>query len=1076
MRARIVVLACVAAVTFSASAGAEVVGVRSADFYRLVPCPKLSAPVTVDGRLDEWDLSAAQIVLTEKSLKRWGGYEPPVKGDADASGRASIGWDAKGLYFAAEVTDDTIAGLPADPKAKVKAMWNYDGFMLMFFPTPALVADTSRHLDRPEDIDRMRQWGLNYYEPGAKGRQHREQVHYVTRKTASGYTLEARLPWKALGFSPRVGDRYRLNIIMPDSDDALGAGSTNWGQLIWAGSSATAHYPQRYAADVRLMDSRRVGAEIVPATTDISPGRPTEFQVIVDALAAGGRFREAFARDAEGKSVWSEGLAQALPANKRTTLSMRIPAGTLKPETALVLGATIATSGGKEVTVSVPISVGSAEVVRSGPPSPRDRATISATADPSRYALPSSRRVYSRKQWKPVTREDYYKLACELSNEPYRVPTDPPEQVAAKPHCWAWFNAIYSLARYVHDKDPRMLAMTKAMMRATYEFEKQVAGKREGGGVLSYADVWRWWFYMKDHKLLDTGDEAWLRELVLLNARRFVRIHSGFERRERGAQNRSFAWATALRGAAYANPDIPEAARWKAYAQEVWDEWWPYRDTDENTDGYSAGCIAYVLPTWGRLMGVDVWKDKGYLELAGRWLHEIAPCGARPSYGDGTTFNGTAMANLAMFEQLATITKDGRYKWAAHRLFEYATQNTRDWKTWHLVQDGAATSLFWAYLLADDSVAERVPSSECTITTRKYAEPVPVAIRDKELRWFRMTQKTIPNKLILRSGMGRLSMWAMVQLCPSLGHSAGVAPNITCLMKDYSALLTDQSYMDRAPAYHNVVTVEDLEGLAATGAEERITVPDLGETGMAAYACVDIDLYRGWPVRHRRQIVFLKNHLIWVKDDVLFHDGFLCKVGPRWQTRQVFPAVGRNWANTFIDFHLSTGLGMGSGLHRTENPATDLLVWFLPQKDCRVTYKDRSKTNIWQTLPQQVQYVWEGLSRAGQKQSFGTVLWPHEPDRDPSKWAKRLEAVAATTDVSAVRARINKNEAFLMVINDTGKPQTAGPVTTDARLCIVQESGGKPVQVMVYNGRTVTYGDREILKLDKPQTVQKAVK
>jgi hypothetical protein len=185
--------------------------------------------------------------------------------------------------------------------------------------------------------------------------------------------------------------------------------------------------------------------------------------------------------------------------------------------------------------------------------------------------------------------------------------------------------------------------------------------------------------------------------------------------------------------------------------------------------------------------------------------------------------------------------------------------------------------------------------------------------------------------------------------------------------------------------------------------------------------------------------------------------------------------VGDNWANTFIDFHLNTGLGLGSGLHRTENPNYNLLIWFVPQKGCRVTHLDRSRTNIWQTLPQQLQYAWEGLAQQGQKLSFGTILWPHPPDRDPTKWANNLEAVINTPDLSAVRVKINDELSYVMVLNDTGQSQTAGPVTTDARLTAVEERKGKPTAVMVYQGAKVSYEGKALLALDKAATVQKAV-
>jgi hypothetical protein len=167
---------------------------------------------------------------------------------------------------------------------------------------------------------------------------------------------------------------------------------------------------------------------------------------------------------------------------------------------------------------------------------------------------------------------------------------------------------------------------------------------------------------------------------------------------------------------------------------------------------------------------------------------------------------------------------------------------------------------------------------------------------------------------------------------------------------------------------------------------------------------------------------------------------------------------------------------MGSGLHRTENGFTDLLIWFAPQNGCRVAHLDRSRTNIWQTLPQQIQYVWQGLAAAGQKLSFSSVLWPHKPDRDPSKLAARLESMAAGPDLAVVRAKITDDTAYLLVINDTGKAQTAGGLATDARLAVVYEVKGKPAEVMIYQGTAVDYDGRPILRLDKPQTTQKGVK
>ena len=55
----------------------------------------------------------------------------------------------------------------------------------------------------------------------------------------------ALLPWPALGFSPRVGDRYRFNIIMPDHDEATPY-APGWGQLIWASAPTNTTTAEKY--------------------------------------------------------------------------------------------------------------------------------------------------------------------------------------------------------------------------------------------------------------------------------------------------------------------------------------------------------------------------------------------------------------------------------------------------------------------------------------------------------------------------------------------------------------------------------------------------------------------------------------------------------------------------------------------------------------------------------------------------------------------------------------------------------------------------------------------------------------
>jgi hypothetical protein len=46
-----------------------------------------------------------------------------------------------------------------------------------------------------------------------------------------------------------------------------------------------------------------------------------------------------------------------------------------------------------------------------------------------------------------------------------------------------------------------------------------------------------------------------------------------------------------------------------------------------------------ILETWAMTGQLDLLKDPGMVELADRFLAQVAPNGAMPGYGDGTNYN-----------------------------------------------------------------------------------------------------------------------------------------------------------------------------------------------------------------------------------------------------------------------------------------------------------------------------------------------------------------------------------------------------------------------------------------------------
>ena len=98
----------------------------------------------------------------------------------------------------------------------------------------------------------------------------------------------------------------------------------------------------------------------------------------------------------------------------------------------------------------------------------------------------------------------------------------------------------------------------------------------------------------------------------------------------------------------------------------------------------------------------------------------VGPGGGLPWFGDyGGTQNSEALL-IAAFERAATVYHDGRFKWAAHRVYQSdphsANEKTpgKTYNGWQLFGFGCA------YAWADDSIARSsriIPRWFCSATT-----------------------------------------------------------------------------------------------------------------------------------------------------------------------------------------------------------------------------------------------------------------------------------------------------------------------------------------------------------------------
>ena len=157
------------------------------------------------------------------------------------------------------------------------------------------------------------------------------------------------------------------------------------------------------------------------------------------------------------------------------------------------------------------------------------------------------------------------------------------------------------------------------------------------------------------------------------------------------------------------------------------------------------------------------------------------------------------------------------------------------------------------------------------------------------------------------------------------------------------------------------------------------------------------------PVTYERDIVFVKNAFMLVKDRMTFESTMKVRLGPCWQTRDLGPQSGSDWVNMYYNQIYYTGLGLGRGIHAYRNPAWDLLVRFAPRDETRLTVLDRYDDNPYRTSGTQVRQSWSGIAGPGDTKTFTTILLPHAPGLNVEPYAQWAQFVLDDDDTTLVR-------------------------------------------------------------------------
>jgi len=638
--------------------------------------------------------------------------------------------------------------------------------------------------------------------------------------------------------------------------------------------------------------------------------------------------------------------------------------------------------------------------------------------------------------------------------------------------------AFFSLV----EKDPAGAQTAMKFVRGDYAYRTQGKGAQKQTGFalfLQAVEACRW---LRANPALTAQDRDFLTRWLLLIEEK----HGPFEY---GAMNRSVGSAVGRDYLAMLLPDDGKTPERRHYAEAVWNDWWPQRDTDENSSGYN-GLWLHEIGLWLEITGKEQrYQDPGMKQLAERSLAQVTPLGVVPGFGDVVSWCSDPGQWIGLMEKWASVYRDGRFKWAAHRLFEYTLAHEKEMWQWGNINDSTAEGLMDAWLAADDSIAEKEPELGSLVTYRKAARWTSREER-KTGRWFELLDETIPNKLILRTGWQPEDTYALVELCPPMGHGQGDAGSINYLVSKGSVLLADTPYLIKAHTFHNCFVVEPDSVPAGARprwrgddfADMKIEVDDLHTAPKAAYARVHVRHYMGQPITLDRRIFFLGDSGLWVRDTATAEKACAARLGPAWQTVAVYGQRGEHWVNTCWTTVPAPYIWDLRYMMQWENRPWDLLLYFVPQAGTEVAIDDVTHDDtraivdrpLMNTAARRVRYQRAATLKAGQSQHFTTVLVSHPPMPDASALAKGIESVLDTDDAGVLKLADGHDETIWAGINDSGRLLRAGPITTDAKWFAVRTGPRNAAAYWVIDATRLTLNGREVFSAIDRRTVNKA--
>jgi len=675
-----------------------------------------------------------------------------------------------------------------------------------------------------------------------------------------------------------------------------------------------------------------------------------------------------------------------------------------------------------------------------------------------------------------ITREDY----MEFIRRTYEGGRESALRVAGSPeHKNQYIYARREAFFYQATKDERHARLALKFIRGDYAYHTQGKGKDEETHFAMFAPaVEAYWWIRSCPALTKQDHELCKRWLLMLNEKN--------KHLEYGAMNRSTGSALGRMVAAMLFPDNPEAAQWRRYADTVWNDWWKFRDTDENSTGYN-GLWWHYITTWLNVADKeDLYQDPGMKKLIYRFLAQATPLGPTPYFGDVCGWNSSPGQWIALMEKWATVYHDGSFKWVAHRLFEWtAPQEEQMWQ-WGNINQNMMDGLMDAYLAADDSIEEVPPDLGSVVTYRKALRWSSREERQRTGYHAFLTDRVIPNKLIFRTGWQPDDTYALVELCPPMGHGQSDAGSINCLVSKGSVLLADTPYLVKDHSFHNCFIVkpaaepkERWRWSHEKLARMKISVEDFHASRKVACASLRVGRYMDQPVTLERRIFFLGDEGLWVRDRLVADEPYEARIGPAWQTTHVYGERADNWVNTCMVTLPVAYIWELKYMMQWKNRPWDLLVYFMPHPGANVVIDDVTHDEtrcivdkpLMNNFKKRVWYTRTAKLLPNEPHLFSTVLIPHKPTADASPLAKGIEPVLDGDDAAVVKIAPDADRQLWVGFNRSGKVLQAQRIATDAKWFMVIVDGAGATGYWLVDATYLEVDGHKVFSSASPRTV-----